>query len=300
MRELEQEARKESVERKGKNYHSWLFRRKLYHTLTVYSLIIALIGAIVFLWKNYILKYDWMAIDTVTYTGNGIFNADQTFDLLGLSAGDDILKYDSVVLAHSLMQSPAIRRADVRRHILTNKPTLMIEVDARIPFAWVSCPELGITPGHPEKGLLTDKSGVIFPYIKDVHGPYLQGKKMLTIRVRRPAYGVFSLGSELSELTVPIKLADLLSGPVAEFLPGIDLIYSPNEWSVCVQFTNNCLATFSNYEPEEQTEKLIRALEYARATHRKISTINLIPEHNIPVIFDDAYEEIPDAEPVQE
>ncbi len=232
MRELEQEARKESVERKGKNYRFWLFRRKLYHTLTDYTLIIAQIGAIVFLWKNYILKYDWMSIDTVTFTGNGIFNAEQAFALLGVGAEDDIFKRDSHELEQSLMQCPAIRRADVLRRVLTDKPTLIIDIDARTPFAWISCPEMGILPGDPDTGLLTDKSGIIFPYLKEVHSPYLEGKKLPTIRVRRPAYGVFSYGAELAALDVPIKLADLLSGPVAEFLPGINLIYSPNEWSV--------------------------------------------------------------------
>ncbi|MFR4416842.1 MAG: hypothetical protein ACLT8E_05375 [Akkermansia sp.] len=48
---LEREARKETIERKGKNYRFWLFRRKLYHIVTVYALIFGLIGAIVFLWR---------------------------------------------------------------------------------------------------------------------------------------------------------------------------------------------------------------------------------------------------------
>ena len=40
---LEREARKEAIERKGKNYRFWLFRRKLYHIVVVYTLIIGLI-----------------------------------------------------------------------------------------------------------------------------------------------------------------------------------------------------------------------------------------------------------------
>ena len=80
---LEREARKEAIERKGKNYRFWLFRRKLYHIVVVYALIIGLIGAIVFLWTNYILKYDWLSIDTVTLNSNGIFNAEQAFAVMG-------------------------------------------------------------------------------------------------------------------------------------------------------------------------------------------------------------------------
>ena len=74
---LEREARKETIERKGRNYRFWLFRRKLYHIVTVYTLIFGLIGAIVFLWTDYILKYDWLSIDTVTLKSNGIFNSEQ-------------------------------------------------------------------------------------------------------------------------------------------------------------------------------------------------------------------------------
>ena len=41
-------------------------------------------------------------------------------------------------------------------------------------------------------------------------------------------------------------------------------------------------------------------VEHARQTHRKINAINLIPEHNVPVLFDGAYEDIPLAEPIEE
>lgn len=87
---LEREARKETIERKGKNYRFWLFRRKLYHIVTVYALIFGLIGAIVFLWKDYILKYDWLSIDTVTLKSNGIFNSEQAFSVMGIGPQDNI------------------------------------------------------------------------------------------------------------------------------------------------------------------------------------------------------------------
>ena len=78
-----------------------------------------------------------------------------------------------------------------------------------------------------------------------------------------------------------MKLIELLSGTVTEYLPSIVSITTPNDWSFCVRFTNDCQATFSHYGLEHQVEKLSRALRHARQTHRKISSINLIPEHNI-------------------
>ena len=44
---LEREARKETIERKGKNYRFWLFRRKLYLIVTVYAPLFCINGAIV-------------------------------------------------------------------------------------------------------------------------------------------------------------------------------------------------------------------------------------------------------------
>ena len=55
-----------------------------------------------------------------------------------------------------------------------------------------------------------------------------------------------------------------------------------------------------SYGLERQVDKLEQALEHARQTHRKINAINLIPEHNVPVLFDGAYEDIPLAEPIEE
>ena len=125
---LEREARKETIERKGKNYRFWLFRRKLYHIVTVYALIFGLIGAIVFLWKDYILKYDWLSIDTVTLKSNGIFNSEQAFSVMGIGPQDNIFSIDAAELEQRLKKCPAIRRASVKRQISSN-PTLLVDID---------------------------------------------------------------------------------------------------------------------------------------------------------------------------
>ena len=167
-------------------------------------------------------------------------------------------------------------------------------------MAWIDCPELGIHPGDATYGALADKEGVIFPCMEQVHMPYIREKRMPSVTLRPPSSGKLSYGVSIRELEAPMKLIELLSGTVTEYLPSIVSITTPNDWSFCVRFTNDCQATFSHYGLEHQVEKLSRALRHARQTHRKISSINLIPEHNIPVIFDDSYEDIPLAEPIEE
>ena len=296
---LEREARKEAIERKGKNYRFWLFRRKLYHIVVVYALIIGLIGAIVFLWTNYILKYDWLSIDTVTLNSNGIFNAEQAFAVMGVGPQDNIFSIDASVLEQRLQKCPAIRRADVKYQVSSN-PTLIVDIDARIPAAWIDCPELGIHPGDAKYGVLADKDGVMFPCMETVHMPYIQGKHLPSVSLRPPSSGQLSYGVSTRDLEAPMQLIELLSGAVSEFLPGIVSISTPNDWSFCVRFSNDCQATFSHYGLERQVDNLEQALEHARQTHRKINAINLIPEHNVPVLFDGAYEDIPLAEPIEE
>ena len=196
---LEREARKETIERKGKNYRFWLFRRKLYHIVTVYALIFGLIGAIVFLWKDYILKYDWLSIDTVTLKSNGIFNSEQAFSVMGIGPQDNIFSIDAAELEQRLKKCPAIRRASVKRQISSN-PTLLVDIDARIPVAWIDCPELGIHPGDATYGALADKEGVIFPCMEQVHMPYIREKRMPSVTLRPPSSGKLSYGVSIRDM----------------------------------------------------------------------------------------------------
>lgn len=296
---LERETRRETIERKGKNYRFWLFRRKLYHLAAVYTLIIGLIAAIVFLWTNYILKYDWLSADTVTLTSNGIFNTEQAFAVMGIGPKDNIFSIKTSELEQRLLKCPAIRRASVKHHVSPN-PTLNVDIDARIPSAWIECEELGIRPGDTANGVLADKDGVMFPCMEHIHLPFIKDKKLPSIAIRPPASGQLTYGVQIRELEAPMQLMELLSGTVAEFLPGIVSISTPNDWSFCVRFTNDCKATFSHYGLDRQVDRLLQVLEHARQTHRKIKAVNLIPEHNIPVVFDGEYENIPLAEPVAE
>lgn len=94
---------------RGKNYRFGSSGAKLYHIVTVYALIFGLIGAIVFLWKDYILKYDWLSIDTVTLKSNGIFNSEQAFSVMGIGPQDNIFSIDAAELEQRLKKCPAIR-----------------------------------------------------------------------------------------------------------------------------------------------------------------------------------------------
>lgn len=296
---LEKEARKEAIERKGKNYRFWLFRRKLYQIVTVYALIIGLIAAMVLLWKDYILKHDWLAMETVTLKTNGIFNSEQALEVMNIGPTDNIFAIDASELQNRLLKCPAIRRASVKYQVSAN-PSLIVDIDARIPVAWIDCPELNIHHGDTLSGVLADKNGVMFPCMEQIHRPYIKDKNMPSVSLRPPSSGQLSYGVKMKALEAPMQLIELLSGTVSEFLPRIVSISAPNDWSFCVRFSNDCQATFSHYALEQQVDKLLQVLEHVRQSNRKISSINLIPEHNIPVLFDDDYEDIPLAEPIAE
>lgn len=296
---LEERLLRENIENKGKNYRIRKFLKRSIQLGLVYSVIIALIASIVLLWKYYILSYDWLAVNTVTLETNGVFTPEQTFRLLQIKDKNELASTNTRELEQRLIKCPAIRNAMVS-HVLKNKPTLYIDVEARIPIAWVDCPELSIVPNDTTYGIFIDKEGVLFPSIKDVHEPLIKNSTLPAISIRPNSTGQLTYGVPIAELKAPVKLLDLLSGnDIATYLPGIVSISTPNHWSFCVQFTNNCVATFSPYDIEQQTQRLAKILEHARKTNKKIATVNLIPVHNIPVTFDESFEEIPDAEVVE-
>lgn len=110
-----------------------------------------------------------------------------------------------------------------------------MDIDARIPVAWIDCPELGIHPGDATYGALADKEGVIFPCMEQVHMPYIREKRMPSVTLRPPSSGKLSYGVSIRELEAPMKLIELLSGTVTEYLPSIVSIRRPTTGlSVCV------------------------------------------------------------------
>ncbi|MFR4416843.1 MAG: cell division protein FtsQ/DivIB [Akkermansia sp.] len=113
-----------------------------------------------------------------------MFNSEQAFSVMGIGPQDNIFSIDAAELEQRLKKCPAIRRASVKRQISSN-PTLLVDIDARIPVAWIDCPELGIHPGDATYGALADKEGVIFPCMEQVTCP-IQGRTCPPSRSGRP------------------------------------------------------------------------------------------------------------------
>ena len=78
---------------------------------------------------------------------------------------------------------------------------------------------------------------------------------MPSVTLRPPSSGKLSYGVCIRELEAPMKLIELLSSTVTEYLPSIVSITTPNDWSFCVRITNDCQATISQYGLEHQVEK---------------------------------------------
>ncbi len=290
MRALEKELIK-----KGFRPRFWKrFGRRLVSVLTLLVIFFALAWSIRFLWSNYISRYDGLSFKELELKTNGVILEDQVLQLMGLQGKEVLLSLDVDALEQKLMAFPAIRKATVRRELPS---TLCVEIDARVPIAWLDCPKLGIRSHDVEHGMFVDADGVVFPCHKEIHKDYMDCP---ILSVPPPDEGEISPGEKVEILDCAVDLIVLIRREKSEFISKLSRISIRNEWSYLVEFEDGCEAVFGVYDTERQVENFLMIQQNARKTHRKIRKINLIQERNVPVEYDRNYENIPIAEPVTE
>lgn len=290
MRALEKELIK-----KGFRPRFWKrFGRRMLTVLTLLLIFFALGWSVRFLWINYISQYDGLSVKNLEFKTNGVISKDRILPLMGLQGKESLVSLDVDSLEAKLMSFPAIRKATVRRELPS---TLCVEIDARVPIAWLDCPKLGIRSHDVEHGMFVDADGVVFPCHKDIHKDYMDSP---LLNIPAPDEGEIIPGEKIEVLERAVDLIVLMRREKSEFVGKVTRLSIVNEWSYLVVFEDGCEAKFGIYDTERQVENLQLIQQNARKTHRKIREINLIPERNVPVVYDKEYENIPLAEPLEE
>ncbi len=270
------------------------FGRRLITVGTLLVIFFVLGWSIRFLWTNYISQYDGLSFKNLEFKTNGVIREDQILSLMGLQGKEGLLALDTDALEQKLMALPAIRKATVRRELPS---FLCVEVDARVPLAWLDCPKLGIRSHDADHGMFVDSEGVVFPCQKEIHKDFMNCP---ILAVPTPEEGEISPGERVDALGKAADLMVLIRRENSEFIPKVNRLSIRNEWSYLVEFEDGCEAIFGVYETERQVENFQLIQQNARKSHRKIRRINLIQERNVPVEYDKNYEYIPTAEPVTE
>lgn len=190
---------------------------------------------------------------------------------------------------------PAIADARAERHL---PGKLVVRVVPRVPRAWISCPEAGLTASRETGAMLVDHDGIAYP-CPDLQ---LESAKSLPVVVLPPSESnVIQAGVKVKhpELEHCFHLLDSACELDSEAIHWIESVKQSSKWSLLLVTRDGTEATFGLGDHERQIQNLRVAMDHADRKGYALGTINLIPKHNVPITLR-TEAPVPKATPVAE
>ena len=212
---------------------------------------------------------------------DAMMSAKDLVGLTGVDPGKSIFSADLPEVEKIIGERPSIVSIKVSRHL---PDTLQVDLVERTPVAWIECRRLGIIGKDPMTGVMVDEEGFCFP----CETWWESVAEHLPVIVVEEAEGDdFVLGKRLRHREVERGLA--LVQRSAHHLAGsnwsLPVIGVRNDFSLVAATNEGAVVTFGMYEHDRQLVDLLAILRHAEGSKRQVATVNLIPERNIPVIF---------------
>lgn len=237
-------------------------------------------------WANN--KDDSDDIRHISFTSqNFIINQSQIITLLGINSETDLASLPIEDLQAKLNNHPAIKEATIT---LTGSNTLHIDIVARIPVLYVEMADGAVT-GKTSKFYLS-QDGEIFTPDPTYHALF---GELPIWRLNPGDVEIFAPGKTIdAELCKPVielakavnKYSDLTQ------LPRIISINRPPhntaQWRMLIHLENGTTVEMSTLQDiPKQVEKLVMVLEHARSINKKIIYTSVVPEENIPAVYEE-------------
>ncbi len=247
------------------------------------ALLLVPIFALLWIGVSYLLEKAYgLSVEQIRFkSADDIINKQQALDILELGDSVNMATLNTESLRRKLEANDAIRSAAIRAEL---PDTLYIEVDERIPIVYVTW-EDGARSGDNTK-LFMDPEGVLFAVNDELHRNFLG----VPTWYLRPG--------DAEELKPGVKIDPHKVRPIArliaasnlytpEEIPPITEIFRPKDWQIRLILDNGAEITMEVRNIREQMDRLAMILDHARATHRRVRTVDVIPALNPTVIFED-------------
>lgn len=200
----------------------------------------------------------------------------------GIDLSASIFAVDISKMEETLRELPEISAARVTRRL---PGTLKIEVEERVPVAWIECESLNLEGRNFRTGLLVDENGIVFPCATSALWSFAERLPVIALS-QTPKSGKIATGEILNDRSFSYAL-DLVKKSRG-MLTGV---FSPDRVEIRDEITLEMVTMtgsqgiFSYFDQERQLRDFARLLQYAQETKRALGTANLIPTRNIPVTF---------------
>ncbi|MGJ8656103.1 MAG: cell division protein FtsQ/DivIB [Akkermansiaceae bacterium] len=204
----------------------------------------------------------------------------RVLEIANVDLGGTIFSVDLDEVKRLLLDRPEIRDVKVKR---TLPNTIDIQIDERVPVAWLSCRELGLAGRSPHKGVLLDATGVSFMCEKDF---WRVAKNLPVIEVSSNSKTEFPIGKKMRNadaeraLSLVLKLREMDKQPWA-----IDRVKVENFYTLHVISKDGVVAVCGMHDHDRQLHQLILAREHAVQNQKELAWIDLRPKTNIPAHY---------------
>lgn len=218
-------------------------------------------------------------LQTVKLNTNEAIDERDFIAITGIELDTNIFRIDVKAIKRRLLEQPAIRAASVERQ---TPGTLIVNVTARVPVAWLACPDAGCAAERAAGAMVLGNDGIVYPC------PKLQlatAEPLPVITLSGKDGNPFRPGEKLvhPELANCVRLANT-ARDFGGFEPGwIDCVRQTNAWSLALTTKDGLVATFGLGDHARQLSYLRDALAHAGRKGYALATINLIPRENVPV-----------------
>lgn len=232
---------------------------------------VALLDALFFANEEYTLR-------SLDVEGCRTLDADEVVAIAEVSVGQNIFRVNLGKARGRIEAEPRIQSASLER-ILPDR--LVIRVTEREPIAWVVPASAEDDPFGVGKSYLVDSHGVLMR-TERMHPEFAHLPLITGMDVEALAAGGALDSTGLRAALDLILLNENRLSPIPFIIREIDL-----SAPYCVEVTDaeHAKVKFDFDNLDEQLRKLDLLVEHARAIGRRIESVNLVPERNIPVRF---------------
>lgn len=263
---------------------AWFGLMRYLRKFAKFAFILALIGGVV--WgvrlgiRRGLVENKEFRLQSIKLTPNPAIDVRDLVRIAGIDVNGSLFQCNAADIESRLKALPALSSAAVRREF---PGTLIVEVTARQPHAWIASPAHGIAARDLKSGLLVDRAGFAF------HCPanlFPSASELPVLRLGEggtaPVAGKKVEHPEFSRLMSLYQVACLELPDAARW---IESLRQDRKWSLELVTREGTSAHFGLGDHPRQMADFKAALDHARARNQQISSIELIPERNLPVVL---------------
>ena len=252
-------------------------RRRGFRTAMWLIAAMIVIGVCWVTWHEALEKNSQFLLKTVEVNTQGTLTRQQLVAATGLTEATNLLTVNLREVRAKVERLPQVKSAVLKRDY---HGKLTLDVEQRLPVAWIECPKHKLLGPLTGKGCLMDAEGAPVPC--DV----ITREYLAMPRIQFPAMSEAIPGKPAADLQVhaALRLMEKLQSR-QDKLPMLESIEIPNPWSLVAHFNGDAKITFGIDDLDPQLARFDRVMHEARERKWRIATLNLIATINTPVTF---------------